>query len=130
VEENKLTKKQKAEKEFMDSIRIQAQEENLDEEELITSVYFLQKHKKIILRSAKKLSEYEGVNYAPTLLGNIILILLQLSEYEDPEYMHSAINSLIEVYKQATRDNAEPSELFEIMAATSLLENKDISPSE
>jgi len=130
VEENKLTKKQKAEKEFMDSIRIQAQEENLDEEELITSVYFLQKHKKIILRSAKKLSEYEGVNYAPTLLGNIILILLQLSEYEDPEYMHSALNSLIEVYKQATRDNAEPSELFEIMAATSLLENKDISPSE
>lgn len=130
MEENKLTKKQLAEQEHKEAIIRYAQEVNLEVEELIRSVSLLQKHKKIILRSAKKLSEHDGENEAPTLLGNLILILLQLSEYEDPEYLHSALNSLIEVYKQATRDNADPSELFEIMAATSHLENKDNSPSE
>lgn len=127
MEEKKLTKKQIAEHERVASLRVFAQENGLDEKELIEGIYLLLKHKRIIGRSAKKLSNYVGSNYAPALLGNLVLVLLQLSEYDDPEYLHSAYTALLEIYKQATRDNASPSELFEIMSATSLLESNNNS---
>ena len=130
MEEKKQSRKQIAEQKEIAAISDLAKERNLDEEELIQSITLMSKHKKIILRSAKKLSEYDGTNYAPILLGNLILVLLQLSEYDDPEYLHSALISLIDIYKQATRDYADPSDLFEIMAATSLLEKNNNSNSE
>lgn len=125
LEEKKTTKKQLAKQERNRLLRTHAQELKIDEEELIQSMDFYEKHIAIIGRSAKKLSNYQGSNYAPVLLGNLFLFLLELSVYDDPEYLHSALNALYEIYLQAKRDNADPSELFEIMAATSLIENRN-----
>ncbi len=128
MEEKKLTKKQLAEQERIESIRQYCNDNSFDFDEIMAGLQFYEKHQTIIARSAKKLSMDQGTNDISRLVGYLILFILQLGEYSDPEYLHSATYALLDIYKQATRDNADPSELFEIMAATSLLDNNDISP--
>jgi hypothetical protein len=94
----------------------------LNYDELVEGIKLIQKHRTIIARSGRKLSEWQGENYAPQLLGILILAVLQLSIYDDPEYMNSALVAMKDIYAQALRDNASASELFEVMAQTSYLE--------
>jgi hypothetical protein len=100
-----------------------AADNNLNFEELVEGIKLIQKHRTIIAKSANKLADWQGDNFAPTILGAAILTLLQLSVYDDPEYLHSAIESLRDIYAQAIRDNASASEMFEIMAQTSFLDS-------
>lgn len=58
----------------------------LNYDQLVEGVKLIQKHRPIIAKSGRKLSEWQGDNYAPQILGNLILTVLQLSTYDDPEY--------------------------------------------
>ncbi len=104
-----------------------ALEMDMDFDNLVEGLELLNKQTKIIARSAKKLCEWQGENEAPSILGTAILGVLQISVYDDSEYMHSVIVALRDIYAQAVRDNASASALFEIMAQTSLLEKNSTS---
>lgn len=125
MEGKKLTKRQKAKQEGIETLRKYCNDNSLDFDEIMAGLEFYKKHQTIIARSARKLSMDQGINEISRLVGHLILVVLQLGEYPDPEYLHSATFALLDIYQQATRDNADPSELFEIMAATSHFENNN-----
>lgn len=94
-------------------------------ESFTESIELMENQRALIARSANKLVGWKGENTAPAFLGYVILTVLQLSTYEDSEYMLSALESLKDIYQQALRDNASASELFEIMAQTSKFERNN-----
>ena len=112
-------------KKILAELRQRSIEQGLDYDNLVEGLELIKKHSSIVARSANKLLEWQGQNTAPGILGTAILVVLQLSVYEDPEYLTSALESLRDIYAQAMRDNASASELFEVMAQTSLLEKNN-----